>query len=186
MLEPDWGSPVESHAAQAEITWSRLTPLIPVQAQQTSRKVLSWQFAAAVPLNQECSVLVMCRGEESWAGQVFPASPGRTQLHLPAAGHVMDRWKRNWLSALALHRTWLKHSVITQTITDIHLLASAGEAAASCLCRTDEGSKGKEKAWFRKWFCGPTQSKQPLQQSFVIKHKHLAPLRFLKSPHYTS
>jgi len=125
------------------MTWSHLTPLIPAQAQQTSRKVLSWQFVAVEP------------GEESWAGQVFPASPGRKQLHLPAAGHVMDRRKRNWLSALALHRTWLKHSVITQTITDIHLLAPAGEAAAPCLCRTDEGSKGKETGCFRKWFCGP-------------------------------
>lgn len=153
-----WQSQTKAPQAQPEITWSHLTPLIPVQAQQTSRKVLSWQIVAVEPGAQR-SGDVSRRGEESWAGQVFPASPGRKQLHLPAAGHVMDRWKRNWLSALALHRTWLKHSVITQTITDIHLLASAGEAAASCLCRTDEGSKGKETGWFRKWLCGPTVSR---------------------------
>ncbi len=158
MAEPGWWSPGEGQAVQSEITWSRLTPLIPVQAQQTSRKVLSWQFAAVCRwTGVQCSS--DHRGEEIWAGQVFPASPERKQLHLPAAGHVMDRWKRNWLSALVLHRTWLKHSVITQTITDIHLLASAGEATASCSSRTDEGTKGKETAWFRKWFCGPSVSR---------------------------
>lgn len=127
------------------------------------------------------------RGEKSRAGQVFPTSPGTESLHLPAAGHVMDRWKRNWLSSLALHWTWLKHSVITQTITDIHLLASAGEAAGPCSGTTDEGSKGKGIAWFRKRCRGAAVSRGAAEQtasSAKLRNTCLLSLHS-QSTHYT-
>lgn len=64
----------------------------------------------------------------SSAGQVFPQSPGSWGLHLPTTNPlwwideaVTDSATLRALPGIRAQRTWLKHTVIPQTITHIHL-----------------------------------------------------------------
>lgn len=75
------------------------------------------------------------RGEQ---GRCFLCPQGNGNYTcLPWTEHMMDRWKRNWLSEVAtlpgavVLWTRLKHAVITQTITGIHLLASCSWGCGS-------------------------------------------------------
>lgn len=99
------------------------------------------------------------RGEQ---GRCFLCPQGNSNYTCPPrTEHMMDRWKRNWLSEVATVPgvvplwTRLKHAVITQTITGIHLLAGHSGGCSSLFCIGAMwdcgGIKEKEHHWFRKW-----------------------------------
>lgn len=91
----------------------------------------------------------------------------------------MDRWSSNWLSTskalrgIRAQRTWLKHTVIPQTITHIHLEGPA-LLTSPVLCHHWE--------WLRCWWWGERYIAREATAKFARTWCLMAPLGYSK--HY--